>query len=133
MTGQETFRRQFLARMLALPALDFGVVAIYIWITSRYDIVPKVAEKGLMTMVCADFVDEVSRDTPAPGGGSAAGSWPGAKICARSNFTNWPERCGPLLTQSVRAVVSATTPWVAMSASIARRSPSEQAVPPEHW
>lgn len=33
---------------------------------------PKVAEKGLMTMVCTDFVDEVSRDTPAPGGGSIA-------------------------------------------------------------
>ncbi len=48
MTGQETFRRQFLARMLALPALDFGVVAIYIWITSRYDIVPKVAGSLLL-------------------------------------------------------------------------------------
>ncbi|MBL8521375.1 MAG: adenylate/guanylate cyclase domain-containing protein [Betaproteobacteria bacterium] len=39
---QPPFRRQFLARMLALPVLDFGVVAIYIWITSRYDVIPKV-------------------------------------------------------------------------------------------
>jgi glutamate formiminotransferase/formiminotetrahydrofolate cyclodeaminase len=33
---------------------------------------PRVPSKGLMAMVCADFVDEVSRDTPAPGGGSIA-------------------------------------------------------------
>ena len=33
---------------------------------------PKAPEKGLVTMTCTDFVDEVSRDTPAPGGGSIA-------------------------------------------------------------
>lgn len=33
---------------------------------------PKVYEKGLMAMKGVDFVTEVSRDTPAPGGGSIA-------------------------------------------------------------
>ena len=33
---------------------------------------PKLAGKALMTMVCADFINEVSRATPAPGGGSIA-------------------------------------------------------------
>lgn len=33
---------------------------------------PKVYEKGLMAMKVRDFVTEVSRDTPAPGGGSIA-------------------------------------------------------------
>jgi len=33
---------------------------------------PKVYEQGLMAMKVADFVTEVSRDTPAPGGGSIA-------------------------------------------------------------
>jgi len=51
---------------------------------------PKVAEKGLMTMVCADFVDEVSRDTPAPGGGSIAalaGALGGALASMVANLT----------------------------------------------
>jgi class 3 adenylate cyclase len=46
----------YLARMLALPALDFGVVAIYIWITSRYDVVPKVAGSLLLLGVSAYFI-----------------------------------------------------------------------------
>ena len=51
---------------------------------------PKVAEKGLMAMVCADFVDEVSRDTPAPGGGSIAalsGALGGALASMVANLT----------------------------------------------
>ena len=51
---------------------------------------PKVAEKGLMTMVCTDFVDEVSRDTPAPGGGSIAalsGALGGALASMVANLT----------------------------------------------
>jgi glutamate formiminotransferase/formiminotetrahydrofolate cyclodeaminase len=51
---------------------------------------PKIAEKGLMAMVCADFVDEVSRDTPAPGGGSIAalsGALGGALASMVANLT----------------------------------------------
>jgi glutamate formiminotransferase/formiminotetrahydrofolate cyclodeaminase len=33
---------------------------------------PKAYPSGLMDMSCRDLVDEVSRDTPAPGGGSIA-------------------------------------------------------------
>jgi glutamate formiminotransferase/formiminotetrahydrofolate cyclodeaminase len=33
---------------------------------------PRVADRALVAMACADFADEVSRDTPAPGGGSIA-------------------------------------------------------------
>jgi len=33
---------------------------------------PRTFEKGLMALSCTAFVDEVSRDTPAPGGGSIA-------------------------------------------------------------
>jgi len=33
---------------------------------------PRVADRALVAMTCADFTDEVSRDTPAPGGGSIA-------------------------------------------------------------
>ena len=40
-----------------------------------------------------------------------------------SNRMNRPDRCGPSLTHITRAVVSITTPWVAMRASMARRSP----------
>ena len=40
-----------------------------------------------------------------------------------SNRMKRPSRCGPSLTHMTRAVVSMTTPWVAMRASMARRSP----------
>jgi len=33
---------------------------------------PNESEKGLVQMRVRDFIDEVSRDTPAPGGGSIA-------------------------------------------------------------
>ena len=55
-TTPTPFRRMYLARMLALPALDFGVVAIYIWITSRYGIVPEVAGSLLLLGTSAFLV-----------------------------------------------------------------------------
>ena len=51
-----------------------------------------------------------------------------ASRTSRTCRTRW----GPALTQSTRSVASATMPWVAMNASIARRSPSAQASPPAH-
>lgn len=39
----QPFRRQYLARMLALPLLDLGVSGIYILITGRFDVLPLVA------------------------------------------------------------------------------------------
>ena len=64
-----------------VPAADILETAIYSMglndvgpfeISKKVIGMPKRSEKSLINMRLADFVDEVSRDTPAPGGGSIA-------------------------------------------------------------
>ncbi len=47
-----TFRRAYLNRMLALPLLDLGVTGIFIFITGRFEVVPKIVA-GLLLLGAA--------------------------------------------------------------------------------
>jgi glutamate formiminotransferase/formiminotetrahydrofolate cyclodeaminase len=77
--GQFFLRQQGKSPFIPVPdVLENAVFSMGLADVAPFEIekkvlgLPKVAEKGLMTMVCSEFVDEVSRDTPAPGGGSIA-------------------------------------------------------------
>jgi glutamate formiminotransferase/formiminotetrahydrofolate cyclodeaminase len=77
--GQFYLRRQLKSPFVPVPdVLECAVFSMGLADVAPFDPVkkvlglPRVPSKGLMAMVCADFVDEVSRDTPAPGGGSIA-------------------------------------------------------------
>lgn len=77
--GQFYLRRQLKSPFIPVPdVLENAVFSMGLADAAPFEIekkvlgLPSLPEKGLMSMVCSDFVDEVSRDTPAPGGGSIA-------------------------------------------------------------
>ena len=77
--GQFYLRQQGKSPFIPVPdVLENAVFSMGLADVAPFEIekkvlgLPKVADKGLMTLVCKDFVDEISRDTPAPGGGSIA-------------------------------------------------------------
>ena len=77
--GQFYLRRQGRSPFVPMPdVLENAVFSMGLADVSPFDVhkkvlgLPRRHERGLMAMTGRDFVDEVARDTPAPGGGSIA-------------------------------------------------------------